>query len=135
MNVYSLAIAMALNQAGAVRHETSPENLTQPLSISSATWGQRLARTIKLYSASRNMDRLPNFFVKELQDIKEKGYLPKPEIEQSGQKLWKRNMGPRFDVERKAVAKPVPEPLPVPEPVPEPVSQPDEPNLTPIGQE
>lgn len=120
--MYSLAIAMALNQAGAARHEKSPESLSHPLSISSATWGQRLERTLKLYTASRNMDQLPNFFIKELQHIKETGALPKPagDVSQFKEKQWRRREQ-RYNEEQAQVAQ---------SEAPQ-----DEPNLKPIEQE
>ena len=74
---YSLAVAMAINETGARRHEQSPANLTSPLIVSSAAWDLRLQRTLKLYMGGRNSTELPGFFVKQLEEIKEKGHLPR----------------------------------------------------------
>ena len=74
---YSLAVAMAINETGARRHEQSPANLTSPLTVSSAAWDLRLQRTLKLYMGGRNSTELPGFFVKQLEEIKEKGHLPR----------------------------------------------------------
>ena len=68
---------MAINETGARRHEQSPANLTSPLTVSSAAWDLRLQRTLKLYMGGRNSTELPGFFVKQLEEIKEKGHLPR----------------------------------------------------------
>ena len=68
---------MAINETGARRHEQSPANLTSPLIVSSAAWDLRLQRTLKLYMGGRNSTELPGFFVKQLEEIKEKGHLPR----------------------------------------------------------